>query len=183
MTTSAITADQFLRDLALAIARNQVGAMRPTHEVIAGEGITQTEYDLISTNPQFQRYVDSYCAELRDNGFSFEAKARVLAEGSLPMLYHMAHDPDTPAAVRRQVIADLVEWGKLKPKNDQNAVAGPGFSITINLPNAPADTPKTIVLEPETAEIIPKTPQIGQKSAVLAALEDDIEVYDEDVYE
>lgn len=183
MTNSAILADQFLRDLALAIARNQVGAMRPTHEVIAGEGITQTEYDQISTNPQFQRYVDSYCAELRDNGFSFEAKARVLAEGSLPMLYHMAHDPDTPAAVRRQVIADLVEWGKLKPKNDQNVVSGPGFSITINLPNAPADTPKTIVLEAETPQNTPEITQNPQKSAVFAALEADFDEYDEDVYE
>jgi hypothetical protein len=183
MTNSAILADQFLRDLALAIARNQVGAMRPTHEVIAGEGITQTEYDQISTNPQFQRYVDSYCTELRETGFSFEAKARVLAEGSLPMLYHMAHDPDTPAAVRRQVIADLVEWGKLKPKNDAGTASGPGFSITINIPSAADLGPKTIVLEAETPEISPKMPQIGQKSAVLAALEDDIEVYDEDVYE
>ena len=183
MTTSAITGDQFLRDLALAIARNQVGAMRPTHEVIAGEGITQTEFDLISQNPQFKRYVDAYCADLRDNGFSFEAKARVLAEGSLPMLYHMAHDSDTPAAVRRQIIADLVEWGKLKPKNDAAAAAGPGFSITINIPSTPSTTEKTIVLEAETTEITPKITKNSPNSAVLAALEDDIDVYDEDVYE
>lgn len=180
MTTSAITADQFLRDLALAIARNQVGAMRPTHEVIAGEGITQTEYDLISTNPQFQRYVDSYCAELRDNGFSFEAKARVLAEGSLPMLYHMANDSDTPAAVRRQIVADLVEWGRLKPKNDAGTAAGPGFSITINIPNSAESSPKTIVLEAETPQ---NTPKNTPNSAVFAALEGDFDEYDEDVYE
>lgn len=183
MTNSAILADQFLRDLALAIARNQVGAMRPTHEVIAGEGVTQTEYDHISTNPQFKRYVDSYCTELRENGFSFEAKARVLAEGSLPMMYHMAHDPETPAAVRRQIVADLVEWGKLKPKNDVSTAAGPGFSITINIPSTTDSSPKTLVLEAENVENTPKIPQIGQKSAVLAALEDDIDVYDEDVYE
>ena len=183
MTTSAIIGDQLLRELALAIARNQVGAMRPTHEVIAGEGITQTEYDLISQNPQFQRYVDSYCAELRDNGFSFEAKARVLAEGSLPMLYHMAHDSDTPAAVRRQIVADLVEWGKLKPKNDVSTAAGPGFSITINIPNTASSTEKTIVLESEEPQNTPKITQKPQKSAVLAALDASFDEYDEGAYE
>ncbi len=183
MTNSAIIADQLLRELALAIARNQVGAMRPTHEVIAGEGITQTEYDQIATNPQFQRYVDSYCAELRDNGFSFEAKARVLAEGSLPMLYHMAHDNDTPAAVRRQIVADLVEWGKLKPKNTDLAAAGPGFSITINIPSTPGNDQKTVVIEAETPKITLENAEKLQKTSVLALLDEESEVYGEDVYE
>ena len=100
---SAITGDQLLRELALAIARNQVGANRPVHEVIAGESITQTEYDLISKNPQFQRYVDAYSNELREAGFSFAAKAKILAEDLLVTSYHMARDPDVPAAVRAKI--------------------------------------------------------------------------------
>ena len=147
---SSIHADQLLRELALSIARNSVGAMRPTHEIVAGEGLTQTEYDQIAANPQFQRYVDMYVKELKDSGFSFSAKARVLAEDLLPTLYHMAKDLDTPAAVRRQAITDIVEWAELKPKTNQIAQTGPGFSITINLPSV-GNTPKqTLILEAET---------------------------------
>ena len=150
---SSIHADQLLRELALSIARNSVGAMLPIHSVIAGEGITQTEYDQIAANPQFQRYVDMYVKELRDSGFSFSAKARVLAEDLLPTLYHMAKDSDVPAAVRRQAITDIVEWAELKPKTNQIAPSGPGFSITINLPstgNAPA---QTMILEATAPQI------------------------------
>lgn len=147
---SSIHSDQLLRELALSIARNQVGAMLPIHSVVAGEGLTQTEYDQIAANPQFQRYVEMYVKELRDNGFSFSAKARVLAEDLLPTLYHMAKDLDTPAAVRRQAITDIVEWAELKPKTNAVAQTGPGFSITINLPSTPNSPQQTLVLEAET---------------------------------
>jgi hypothetical protein len=138
--------------------------MRPIHEIVAGEGLTQTEYDAIAANPQFQRYVDMYIKELKDSGFSFSAKARVLAEDLLPTLYHMAKDDDVPAAVRRQAITDIVEWAELKPKTNQIAPSGPGFSITINIPST-ANTPQqTLVLEAES----PKTDDFSSKM-----LEDD----------
>jgi hypothetical protein len=147
---SSIHSDQLLRELALSIARNSVGAMLPIHQIVAGEGLTQTEYDLIAANPQFQRYVDMYVKELKDTGFSFSAKARVLAEDLLPTLYHMAKDSDVPAAVRRQAITDIVEWAELKPKTNAVAQTGPGFSITINIPSVGNAAPQTLILEAET---------------------------------
>lgn len=144
---SSIHADHVLRSLALAVARNQVGAMRPVQEILASEGLTQAEYDSISTNPQFQRYRDAYATELRDNGFSFAAKCKVLAEDLLPNMYHLARDPDVPAAVKAKIHENLVEWAELKPKNNVQATAGPGFSITINLPRAEAVAAPTEVIE------------------------------------
>jgi hypothetical protein len=132
----SISADVFLRDLALAIARNQVGAAAPTHEVLAAEGVTQQEYDAIKTNPTFSGYVTAYVKELTDSGFSFAAKCRVLAEELLADSYHMAKDPDVPAAVRAKVVENLVKWGDLEPRKNVEAVSGPGFSITINIPGA-----------------------------------------------
>jgi len=188
---SAITADQTLRELALAIARNQVGAMRPTHEVIAGEGITQSEYALISQNPQFQRYVDAYCNELRDNGFSFAAKAKILAEDLLVTSYHMARDPDVPAAVRAKIHENFVEWADLKPKKDQNTVSGPGFSITINLPATEQKPAETIILEaepePKEAKKGPKQvkndPKTAQNSPFLLVEPDNYEYAGDDYVE
>jgi hypothetical protein len=187
---SAINADQLLRSLALAIARNQVGAARPTHEVIAGEGMTQIEYDQIAKNPQFQRYVDAYMLELKDNGFSFSAKSKVLAEDLLATAYHMAQDPDTPAAVRTKILENFVEWADLKPKKDASALAGPGFSITINIPSSPNSPSQTIVLEaetPENAQNTPKNPlsqvqipQLLQKEPILLGEGDEYEYAGDD---
>lgn len=150
---SSINADQLLRSLALSIARNNVGAMRPVHEIIAAEGLVQSEYDEIAKNPQFQQYVTSYEAELKDAGFSFAAKSKVLAEDLLPTAYHMAKDPDVPAATRAKMIENLVEWGDLKPKKADLSAAGPGFSITFNIPQLGQEPPKTVVLEAKPLEI------------------------------
>lgn len=148
----SINADQLLRSLALSIARNNVGAQLPIHAVLVSEGLVQSEYDEVAKNPQFQTYVTQYEAELKESGFSFAAKSRVLAEDLLPTAYHMARDPDVPAATRAKMIENLVEWGDLKPKNSSNQLAGPGFSITFNIPNLSQNAPQTLVLEAETPE-------------------------------
>jgi hypothetical protein len=133
---NSLNADQFIRGLALSIARNIVGAMRPESEVLAHEGLTAQEYAEIKKNPMFQRYVDSYAADLRENGYSFAAKSKLLAEDLLPTAYHMARDPDTPAATRAKLIEDLVEWADLKPKKTADTSQGNGFSIVFNIPGA-----------------------------------------------
>jgi hypothetical protein len=176
----SINADHLLRSLALSIARNLVGAMRPTSEIIATEGLSQTEYDQIAKNPQFQQYVDSYKAELKDSGFSFSAKSRVLAEDLLPSAYHMARDPDVPAAVRAKILENLVDWGDLKPKNTSNAGAGPGFSITINIPTVGQTPAKTIVLEADSTEITPKIAENTQKPTILLIEDENYEYAGDD---
>lgn len=130
----SITADVFLRDFALAIARNQVGANLPVHEVLSAEGLTQPEYDALQKNSVFTGYVAAYVKELTESGFSFAAKCRVLAEDLLRDSYQMAKDPDVPAAVRAKVVENLVKWGDLEPRKHAEVQAGPGFSITINIP-------------------------------------------------
>lgn len=173
---SAIHADHILKSLALAVARNQVGAMRPISEVVASEGLSTSEYALIAANPTFQQYLDRFVVELKDSGFSFEAKCKVLAEDLLPDAYHMVKDPDVPAAVRAKVIENLVEWGNLRPKNTVNTSSGTGFSITINIPQVGEKPPETIVLDAETPAKIenpPVLPVSGPKSAIFAFAEGD----------
>lgn len=161
MTTTAIRADVFLRELALAIARNQVGANVPVHEVLAAEGITQQEYDAIKKNPTFEGYVAAYVKELTETGFSFAAKSRVLAEALLPDVYHMIKDPDVPAAVRLKAVENIVEWGDLKPKKTVEAGGGPGYSITINIPGA---LPTTVSARTQAADVV-EVPTIELPSA------------------
>ena len=130
---NSIAADQLLRELAISVARNNVGAMRPVAEIAAAEGLTQTEYDAIAVNPAFQRYVDAFTKEFRDNGYSLQAKARILVEDLMASLYHDVKDKDQPLAARAKVFDTMVSIADAIPKNNQNVVAGPGFSITFNL--------------------------------------------------
>ena len=151
---SGIYADALMRSVALAVSRNQVGANRPTTEVLASEGITQQEYNDLGSDPQFKRYVDAYTKELTESGFSFAAKSRLLAEDLLPMAYKMARDSDVPAPVRAKMIENLVEWGDLKPRKDTAQLAvGSGFSITINIP----ETAKKASLESNIIDITPES--------------------------
>ena len=130
---NSIAADQLLRELAISIARNSVGAMRPLAEVLASEGFTQTEYDAIAVNPMFQWYVDAFSKEFRENGYSLQAKARILVEDLMASLYHDVKDKDLPLAARAKVFDTMVSIADAIPKTNQNVVAGPGFSITFNL--------------------------------------------------
>ena len=132
---NSIVQDTQLRTIALAFARNKLGANVAVEQLLPALGIEEDEYEILAENPQFERYVEAYTAELQENGFSFAAKARILAEDLLPDAYKMAKDREISPAVRAKMIENLVEWGDLKPKNNANLTPpGAGFSITINLP-------------------------------------------------
>lgn len=191
MTTTAIRADVFLRELALAIARNQVGANVPVHEVLAAEGVTQQEYDAIKKNPTFTGYVTAFAKDLTENGFSFAAKSRVLAEALLPDVYHLARDVDAPAAVRLKAIEDIVEWGDLKPKKSVETGGGPGYSITINIPGAlpttvTAKAPAADTVDAEDAVEIPTIelprPRAPKPSVIILDEPETYEYAGDDIY-
>lgn len=166
---SGIYADAELRAVAMAVARNNVGAQRPTQEIAASEGITDAEFDQIKQDPQFKRYLEAYERDLRENGFSFSAKSKVLAEDLLPDAYYLAKDTNIPPAVRVKMIENLVEWGELKPKKDQGQLAvGSGFSITINLPDSDQKDEKIVLEHEETAVIEQNTPKIEQKQPEIS---------------
>jgi hypothetical protein len=202
----AIEADQTLRELALAIARNAVGPNNPLATVLAGEAITQTEYDRIKDNPTFQRYVAGYTKDLTENGFSFAAKSQVLAEELLPVAYALVKDPDVAGPARVKMMENLVEWAGLKPKAQAATIGGgTGFSITINIPSAgiamqanqnavtmgrPKDAIDVPVIEvptaptPEQAPAVPAaTPVPKRTSAIRFDEPEDFEYAGDDVSE
>ena len=82
------------------------------------------------------------------------------------------------------MIENLVDWGDLKPKNTANSTAGPGFSITINLPSTPNSAPKTLVLEAETPKNTPEIAEISEKTshAPILLIEDENYEYAGDDY-
>lgn len=177
----SILADRNLRELALAEARNALGPNEPLSTFLTQECITLVEYEAIAKNPQYQRYLKDYKADLTENGFSFAAKSRVLAEDLLADIYRMAKDPDAPAAMRVKTLENLVDWGRLAPKATAEVASGPGYSITINLGNSPKTEQITLEnVEKEPIQVViprssaPKTlPATLPRPAVTHPMIDD----------
>lgn len=151
---AALAADQLLSELALAVARNNVGAMRPIEDVIAAEAITMQEYLRISENPVFKKYVARFEADLNESGFSTRARAKLLMQALFPTMFHMAQDEDVPAAARVKIFENFAELADEKPKNGSGGPIGSGFSITINLPGSPTGTDNSITIE----GVVPEKP-------------------------
>lgn len=152
--------DTQLRTIALTLARNSLGANVPIEHLLPAIGLAEDEYEALCDNEQFNFYIEAYTKELRENGFSFSAKARILAEDLLPDAYKMAKDREISPAVRAKMIENLVDWGDLKPKNTNTNIApGSGFSITINLPTGQ----QHVIKDVENAEIVENKPKKAKK--------------------
>ncbi len=186
---AALAADQLLSELALAVARNNVGAMRPIEDVIAAEAITMQEYLRISENPVFKKYVARFEADLNESGFSTRARAKLLMQALFPTMFHMAQDEDVPAAARVKIFENFAELADEKPKNGSGGPVGSGFSITINLPGNLQGVPNSVTIDgvvaekvPENAAFLDKIDDFRAKTPILLTEPDDYEYAGDDIY-
>ncbi|HUT61938.1 MAG TPA: hypothetical protein VNA25_29215 [Phycisphaerae bacterium] len=141
--------------VALSVARNQVGPRRPVEELIADLGLTEHTFELLCEDHLFKRKVREFAKELIDNGSSFALKAQVQAVELLKTNYKIAKDPDTPPNVAVQAINSVVRWAGFdrRPEGDGNDGANrPKISINISLGENGPPTTRTIEILP-TAEI------------------------------
>lgn len=145
-----------LEQLAMAIARNQVGNKLPLQEVLDADLISLEFAELAFNDPLFVAKVKRYAKELLLNGFSFKEKARVIAEDGLLIAHRILHDNIVPANVRLKALENLVEWSDLSPKDiPQGGLTAnaPAFSINIMLNGSgDADTRIKTVTATQTKE-------------------------------
>lgn len=80
----------------------------------------------------------------RKDGSLIREKARVLLEDWFDRIYPRLADPDTPTSTLIDISKILVEVGDMKPKATSTAPQGPGFSITINIPQPDGRPPITV---------------------------------------
>jgi hypothetical protein len=157
--------------------------------------MSPNEFLKIAEDKVFKGYVTAYAKELSENGYSFAAKCRVLAENAIEDLYYLAKDLEMPAAARVKAVENLVDWGGLAPKNTTNTDAGrPTFSISINLPasvtgtNGPITitgthdtTPATI--EADEGEEAIEAEVRADLQGMFALIDGDTEYHDEEAYQ
>ena len=94
-------------------------------------GIDAEKWDRLRLDKTFQAAVVKYAEMLKTEGMGFRLKAQLQSETLLQTSWGIIHDPDTPAAVR----ADLVKatWKAAGHGNNDAPQQANAFSIQINL--------------------------------------------------
>lgn len=105
-----------------------------TLEVILDRyGLSREEYNALTTNIVFRRELANTMRDIRENGASFRAKARIQAESYLPVVDDMVWDRDLAASTRLDAVKSIVRWGDLEPKEKKEQVqqAAPQINVQI----------------------------------------------------
>lgn len=97
------------------------------------------------TKPNSDYEMDDVLSTYRLDGSMLRAKSRVLLEDWIERIYPRLQDDTTPTSTLLDIGRTLIELGDMKPKtNAQPQNVGPGFSITINIPQSDGKPPITI---------------------------------------
>ena len=95
--------------------------------------------------PDSDYNMDEVLNTYRLDGSMLRSKSRVLLEDWIERIYPRMQDDTTPTSTLLDIGKTLIELGDMKPKtNAQPVNTGPGFSITINIPQAEGKPPITI---------------------------------------
>ena len=186
MNESIFQSDLELKSLALAAARNQIGADLPIEDVMTMEGVPLGEIDAILADAMFQRYLMLYVKELQENGVSFKMKNRTLVEDLVPHIYQMVRDPDIPAASRIKGFETMARYAGYEAEvvAATPASSAPQFHITFNVPQTTSDPYQTAAIDVTSTEIptfttsfSPQTPP-GEPQKLLKNTVFDVETAD-----
>lgn len=116
-------------------------------------GIAGEAWKQLQSWVPFQNAVATQKAEFEKSGFTFKVKARVLTEDVFDEAYKAAKSSHSTLLQKLEFIKVGAKLADMEPKTNQAAVAGPGFSITINL-GEPAKRVETIDMTPERVQEI-----------------------------
>lgn len=109
---------------------------RSPQQVLTGYGFTDDQIEWLMEYEPFLKEVERLREDLRANGYTFRAKARLLAEEHLATAHRLAADPEAPHAVRADVIKWLTKMGGLEPKESKDGETQK-INIQINLGDRP----------------------------------------------
>jgi len=104
-------------------------------DILLRYGLSRPDYNALTTAPLFRRELAMMMRDVRENGASFSAKARIQAESYLPILDDLVYSDITPANVRLEAVRSTVRWGRLDaPKNveQEEGAKQPMINISIN---------------------------------------------------
>lgn len=106
--------------------------MDDPQDIFLRYGYTLDEGLALLELPAFSVMLARIGAEIAQNGLSFKAKIRAIAEDLLPTAHALATDPLTSAAVRKDIIIWAGKMAGHEPKEEKGAqVGGGGLNLSI----------------------------------------------------
>lgn len=150
--SQTLTAERFL-SIPASMVTEIASALEDGKVVASRYGYSDQEWDEISKTPAFVKAVSVAKAEMDRNGTTFKLKASVMADALLDDMFSTAMKADVPLKDKATALSLLTRVAELEPKTNTQVQAGPGFSITINIPTAPVDESK-VVSDQSTVETI-----------------------------
>jgi hypothetical protein len=144
------SADTPQAQLALELATG----LYPAADIFKAHGISGTDAKLMLADPQFRAMVGDY-RKLWNSPLNATERVRiksaVMVEDGLLELHAIFHDVTLAPQARLDAFKQAVVLSDMAPR--QNAVqAGERFTLTINLPAAPAEPAKTITIDAEALQ-------------------------------
>ena len=117
---------QLVMDLALGVEDI------PT--ILERYSLTDAEYEYLTCHPAFRSQLAVAQKTILEEGLSFKAKAKVLAETHLQTMDEMLNDSMTPPATKLGVFQSLAKLGGLEPKpQSTDGPSTPTFALQINI--------------------------------------------------
>ena len=95
--------------------------------------LSREEYNILSSNIVFRRELAATMRDIRENGASFRAKARIQAESYLPVVDEMVWDIDIAPSTKLDAIKSIVRWGDLEPKDKKEQVQQTAPQINVQI--------------------------------------------------
>lgn len=134
-------------------------------EIAQRFGFTGESLAKLLAYPPFKTAVAQKKLELEKSGWVFRQKAAMQAEMLLDQVFVSAMNNDVGLMQKLEALKYLTKVGNLEPKEEKQANAGPGFSISINL------GANSVQLGSQTPEIIEIPTQNSPKKAQFDVLE------------
>ena len=150
-----LTSDRFL-DMDPKMIYEIASGVEDGHVIALRYGYTLEEWEQIRDVPWFLAEVTRVRSDMERTGQTFRLKAGVMAQALLDDTFQHAISPDTPVKDKAAALQLFTKIGGLEVAKQETAQSN-GFSITINLPQAPQSTP-TVKIKPEMVEDIVAEP-------------------------
>ncbi len=120
-------------------------------DIFASYHYTPDQAAALCESPPFIALLERVTKEVRENGLSFKAKIKAVAEDLIPTAYALATDPECSSAVR----ADLIKWsakmsGYEPATSKDDKVTGGGLTLSITFAG---QAPQQVVSARETLTI------------------------------
>jgi len=131
MNLPAQTCSPSEHDIAMNLAKNQLGDRLSAPDFCGKYGIEIFQLRALAKSEYFKQLVASYKKELSEDNEGIRLKSAIALEACIPRLYRMIQHQRTPPAAIVSGVKQLAEMAGVT--REEKAITGTGFSIQIDL--------------------------------------------------